>query len=259
MISDQRQVSFRTVLDLVKRRPILLIIGTIFTVLPFFFGGIFALILSTIDSDVPEINYSLLNSNGSRIQATITNVEEQENISINDAHPVIISYSFEFEGEQLEDRYKILDPKASQMKVGNPINIRFLNGHSIIAGIKPFAFPISILLVVLTPFLVIGLVLLGYLYWSVSNQIGLFKNGKVVEAEIISMALIPGLAQKIVVHYQYKLSGQAILAKSTTTDYTILTRKKQGESVKIFVSPNDETKSCLVCRLDDIRNDWKIL
>jgi hypothetical protein len=117
---------------------------------------------------------------------------------------------------------------------------------------------------ILIPFLIIGLTLLGLLYLRVRGEITLYKHGEIKEAEIVSMTPknglpISGIGQGVTVNYQYKATrGQSILGESFTSDYTILNSKKQGDLIKIFVSADSESKSCLIPKLDQIRNNWKI-
>ena len=130
--------------------------------------------------------------------------------------------------------------------------------------LKPYAFPTNLLLLILAPMLGVGLIALGLLYWRIKRQIDLFKSGKVADAEIVSMTPLSGLpisgiGQRVKVHYQYPAAnGQKLLGESMTADYSILTSKKQGDKIKIFVSPDKETDSCVFSKLDEIRNSWNI-
>ena len=225
----------------------------------------FLLIFSSIGSDSPEVDYGLVDTNGTTIQATVDNIEVQNNLSINNEHPRVISYTYKSGDKLLNDKFRALDSvKVSRLDIGDTIQIKHYNGQTIIVDLKPYAFPTDILLLVLTPILVIGLIALGLLYWRIKGQIDLFKNGKVTNAEIVSMTPVSGLpisgiGQRVNVHYQYlTTNGQKLLGESTTTDYTILTSKKQGDNINIFVSPDNETKSSVFSRLDEIRNNWKI-
>lgn len=265
MKREPRKVGLKTIWDLLKQKPGHLIFGTIFTMIPFLVGGIFLLVFSLIGSDSPEVDYALVDANGSTMQATISNIEIQSNISINREHPRVISYSYKDGDKSIDDEFRALDSvKVSRMNIGDTIQVKYFNGQTIIADLKPYAFPTNILSAILIPFLVIGLIALGLLYWRIKGQIDLFKNGNVINAEIVSMTPtsglpISGIGQKVTIHYQYQTAnGQRLVGQSATTDYTILTSKKQGDNVKIFVSPEDEAKSCVFSKLDEIRNDWKI-
>jgi len=260
-----RQVGLKTIFNLLKQKPGHLIFGTVFTLIPFLIGGIFLIVFSAIGSNNPEVDHDIVDANGSTTQAIINNIEVQNNLSINNEHPRIISYLYKSGDRSIHDKFRALDSaKVSRMNIGDTIQIKYFNGQTIIADLKPYAFPKNILSAILIPFLTIGLVTLGLLYWRIKGQIDLFKNGNVVNAEIISMTPtsrfpISGIGQKVIVHYQYQIAtGQKLLGESATTDYTILTSKKQGDTVKIFVSPENETKSCVISRLDEIRNNWKM-
>ena len=154
--------------------------------------------------------------------------------------------------------------KIDGMNVGDPIQVKYFAESSIIVGLEPFDFPLSIILNFLIVFLVIGLVILTVLYLRVKNEINLYRNGEIKDAEIVSMTpknglSISGIGQGVTVHYQYKTArGQNILGESFTSDYTILNSKKQGDLIKIFVSVDNESKSCLISKSDQLRNNWII-
>jgi hypothetical protein len=54
------------------------------------------------------------------------------------------------------------------------------------------------------------------------------------------------------------LSGKKIIGESFTTDFSIMSDKKKGDFVPIFVSPENEKKSCIVPKLQSLRNNWNI-
>src|SRR5438128_7094 len=119
MMNEQRKVGFATIFDLLKQKPVHLIFGTVFTVLPFIIGGIFILVLSLADSGVSKVDYELINSKGTSGRATIVDIEIQGNISIDNEHPRIISYSYKDGDHELNDKFRTLDSiKTSSLKVG---------------------------------------------------------------------------------------------------------------------------------------------
>ena len=52
-------------------------------------------------------------------------------------------------------------------------------------------------------------------------------------------------------------SNETIFGKSKTDDLSILNKKKQNDTIKIFVS-DDETLSCLIPKLEALKNNWKL-
>jgi hypothetical protein len=238
-------------------------VGLIFTLLPFAMGAIFLLVTTLTDSGIPDADYESVSSNGKLTTATITGIETQSNITINNEHPSIISYRYVKEDVEANGIYRSLDPdKINRMDIGDTIQIKYLAESSMIVGLESFTFPFDILLNILIPFLVIGLIMLGLLYLRIRNELNLYKHGQVKDAEVISMTPKGGLPISgigVTVHYQYKTTrGQSILGESFTSDYSILNSKKQGDTVKIFVSVSNESKSCLIPKLEEIRNNWKI-
>ena len=265
MIREPRQVGFKTILELLKQRRTLFTVGLIFTLIPFAFGAILILVATLIDSGIPDPDYDNVSKNGKLTSGTITDIDTQSNITINNEHPSLISYTYDSEGRAITGQYRSLDPdKISRMNIGDTIEVKYLADSSMIIGLEPFKFPYDLFLIILIPFLIIGLTMLSLLYLRVRNEISLYKYGDVKDAEIVSMTPKNGLpfsaiGQGVTVHYQYKTTrGQSILGESFTNDYTVLNSKKQGDLIKIFVSVDNESKSCLISKLDQLRNNWKI-
>lgn len=260
-----RPVGLKTIIDLLKPKRILLTLGVASTLMPLAAGTIFLSLVTMTDSDVPKVDYEQVNKNGKSTTATITKIASQQNVTINNEHPSIISYKYTNGSEEIETRYRALDvDKIRKLNVGDTIEVKYLSSSSIIPGLEPVEFALGLLLSILIPFLAIGLGLLISLYLSVRKKIGLYQYGEIRDAEIISMVptkslQISGIVQGLTIHYQYNTTrGQSILGESFINDYSLLNSKKQGDFVKIFVSTDDESKSCLISKLDQVRNHWKI-
>lgn len=99
---EPRQVGLKTIFDLLKQRRTLFAVGLVFTLLPFAFGTILLFVSSLLGSDV---DYDLVNKNGKTTTATVTNIETQSNITINNEHPSIISYTYSKGDEEVESQY----------------------------------------------------------------------------------------------------------------------------------------------------------
>jgi hypothetical protein len=260
---EQRQVRLKTIFNLLQQWRALLVIGVVFTLIPFFFAVILLSVTSLTDNGVPKVDYELVSKSGKATNARITGIETQSNISINNEHPAIISYEYMGDNGTATGIYRSLDPdKIDRMNIGDTINIKHLNGSSIILGLEPFAFPFGLFTAILIPFLCIGLIVLTILIVKVRGKIGLYQSGEVRDAELVSMSTKNGRyghARGVIVNYQYKsVRGQSLLGESYTSDLSILGSKRQGDPIKIFVSPDDDTKSCLIQKIDQLRNNWRI-
>ena len=265
MYREPRPVGVKTIFDLLKQKRTHLTLAIVFTLTPLGIGLIFLSVFTMIDSDVPKVDYEQVSKNGKSTTATITKIATQENMTINNEHPSIISYKYTNGDKEIESQYNALDPdKIGSMSVGDTIEVKYLSDSSIIPGLEHFEFPVGLIWSLLTPLLAVGLIFLVLLYLSVRNKIDLYRHGEVRDAEIVSLTLkrglpISGIGQGITVHYQYTTTrGQGILGESFSNDYSMLNSRKQGDLVKIFVSPDDESKSCLISKLDAVRNNWKI-
>jgi hypothetical protein len=260
---EQREVGLKTIFNLLQQWRALLIIGVGFTLIPFFFAVILLSVNSLNDSGVPEVDYDQVSKNGKQVNARITGIETQSNITIDNEHPSIISYEYTGDNGSTTGIYRSLDPdKIDRMNIGDTINVKHLNGSSIILGLEPFALPFRLFAAILIPFLCVGLIVLTILVVKMRGKISLYRSGDVRDAELVSMSTKNGRyghAQGVIVNYQYKSArGQSMLGESYTSDLSILGTKRQGDLIKIFVSPEDESKSCLIQKLDQLRNNWRI-
>lgn len=265
MNNISRKVKFSTVINTLKKKPIPMLFGFLFTLLPFFFAILFGIIFSSIGNDTPEINYNLINENGKEIKAEITNIETQYNLTINGVHPTIISYQYIVENNTLNSKYKVLEEtKIEKFNVGSIIEIKELDGKTIIKNIEPYEFVSSIFLFALLPFLIIGILFLIYSLTKMNKELKLYKYGKLESGKIISMIPKQGfsvlnIGQGIIIHYEYKTSNnEKIIGESFTTDFSIISDKKKDEFTPIFVSSENEEKSCIVPKLQSLRNNWNI-
>lgn len=265
MIRQPRQVKLKTIIEVFKKRPALLRIGTLFMIIPIPVLLIFSLVFSLLEQDVPKVDYEQINKLGIVTIGTVTNIETQYNITINNQHPSIISYNYLANGNLMESKFKSLSPdKINRMQIGDTIQIKHLNGEAIITSLAPFEFPLEIFLIVPLTFFLIGLPFVLLLVRACHNEIQLYKFGSVVNAEIIFVAYKAGLpftkaGQGIQVHYRYTAhDNQTHLGESFTKDLSLLNTLKQGDLVKIFVSPDDKSKSTLIPMLEALRNNWQI-
>jgi hypothetical protein len=265
MNESPRKVKFSTKLNILKRKPIPMLFGFLFTLIPVFLVLVLSIVFSSIGNDTPKIDYDLINENGRNTTAVITDIEIQYNVTINGVHPTIISYKYSENEIEIKSKYKTLsENKVQVLKIGNEVPIKEYDGKSIITELKPYDFSIGSFLFFPIPFLLIGLPFLLYSLFNLRKELNLYKNGKVINGRIISMMPKSGLpvssvGQGVIVHYDYETTeGKKIIGESFTTDFSIISDKKKNELVPIFVSHENEEKSCIVPKLEAIRNNWNI-
>ncbi|OUS11097.1 hypothetical protein A9Q93_11955 [Nonlabens dokdonensis] len=265
MNNTPRKVTFSTILNILKKKPIPMLFGFLFTLLPLFLVIILSIVFSSIGNDTPKVDYELINSQGRENTAIITDIETQYNVTINGVHPTIISYKYSDNGKEIESKYKVLeDRKIEKLEIGNDIKIKELNGSSIVKDLKPYGFSTGFFLIFPIPFLIIGLPFLIYSLLNLKKELKLYKLGKVSKGKIVSMMPKSGLpvsnvGQGIIVHYEYETrNGNKIIGESFTTDFSIMSDKKKGDLIPIFVSNENDEKSCVVPKLQSLRNGWNI-
>ncbi|MFI2743372.1 hypothetical protein ACG2LH_11580 [Zhouia sp. PK063] len=265
MNNTPRKVKFSTILNLLKKKPIPMLFGFLFTLIPLFLVIVLSIVFSSFGNDTPEIDYELINTQGKEITAEITDIETQYNVTINGVHPTIISYKYLENGNEVHSKYKVLEErKIANLEIGDNVDIKELNGNSILKGLKPYDFSTGFFLLFPIPFLIIGLPFLIYSILNMKKELNLYKFGKVNKGKIISMMPKSGLpfsnvGQGIIIHYEYESrNGNKIIGESFTTDFSIMSDKKKDDFTPIFVSTENENKSCIVSKLDSLRNGWNI-
>lgn len=227
---------------------------------------IFTLIFSLKGNDSPKIDYELIDSQGIETSAEVTNIQVESNVTINDVHPTIISYQYLKNNEAVRSKYKVLEGKRIEgLQVGDNLATEELNGQSIIQNLKPYRFPVALLFLIPIPFLLFGLPFLMYLFISTRKELKLYKYGQVATARIVSIMpkyAIPiiNLGQGVIVHYECETrSGNKVIGESLTTDFSIISDKRTGDEVSIFVAANNEAQSYLIPNLESLRNNWDIV
>ena len=266
MNSTPRKVKFSTIMSLLKKKQIALFFGLLFSFFALLMFVIFTLIFSFTGNDSPKIDYELIDSQGIETSAEVTDIEVESNVTINDIHPTIISYQYFKNNEAVRSKYKVLEgERIEALQVGDNLAIKELNGQSIIQNLKPYRFPVALLFLIPIPFMLFGLPFLMYLFISTRKELKLYKYGQVATARIVSMMpkyAIPiiNLGQGVIVHYEYETrSGNKVIGESLTTDFSIISDKRTGDEVSIFVAANNEAQSCLIPKLESLRNNWDIV
>lgn len=261
---QKRQVQFSAFINLLKERRPFSILGILF---PFFaiIGSIVIITILNLNKQPYEsYDYEKIKKNGSEKNAVVSNIEDA-NINVNGKNVKIITYEYN-NGEKVIDQFKTLEAdKIADLKIGTQVKIKSFENQSVLKDIKPFVFPILFIFILPFIFLIIGIPFFLMSVLPSLRNYSLYKNGIVKEAEIVSMEMSTGITsyksgpQKIIVHYFFiGKNGVKIFGKSSTTDFLALNEIKSGDKIKIFVSENDENKSCLIPKLEALKNNWNI-
>ncbi|HLA56252.1 MAG TPA: hypothetical protein VK623_09140 [Flavobacterium sp.] len=264
-MNTPRSIGYSTYLALIKQSPKIAKLGIVFTAISVFVLIPAVVLISAAATEKYEkYDYAKIKSEGTSVVAKITDIETNYNTTINGVHPSIISYSYSHNGAESDDKFATLAPdKVSHMAVGDNLDVKVLGTESVITTLKPYRFPFFMFLMIPLPFLVLGLCGLTYMIIRIKKIIKLYQYGNVKEAKLVSLMLQSGspvanFGQRIMAYYTYTThSGKTVFGESVTNDFMLLNEKKQGDMIDIFVS-DDETQSCLVPKLEALKNDWKI-
>lgn len=263
---NKREVPFSNLITLIKnRRPfsilgIVFIFSSLFILLP----SIFFMTKSFIEP-YEEYDFEKIEQNGTALNAKVTDLRPVNNITINGEHPLRISYEYVEKGLTKSDKFQTMDlEKTNEMKIGSEIKIKTFENQSKIQNLKSFTFPFDVFYILPLIFFILGSVFSFIGLIPALRDYHLYKNGVVKEATLLSMVPnsglpISGIGQSVLINYYYEnRNGQKIFGTSKTTDFSIMIEKKVEDKIKVFVSENDATKSCLVPKLEALKNNWKI-
>ncbi|KQT16461.1 hypothetical protein ASG31_13180 [Chryseobacterium sp. Leaf404] len=268
---QKRQVPFSAFINLLKERRPYSTLGILFPLSAILISVVLSIVLNLNRQPFESYDYEKIEKNGIEKTAVISHIEKT-NMNINGESVKIITYKFDDEGKEITDKFKMLkSDKLTDPDVGKEIQIKFFEGQSVIKDIEPFVLPIYYVFIFASVFLLIGIPFFIKSVIPSLKNFNLYKNGIVKDAEIVSMEINSNTVSgngfrsyrtgnhTITVNYFFKTkNGSNVFGKSITTDFSILNEKKSGDIIKIFVSENNESKSCLIPKLEALKNNWKI-
>jgi hypothetical protein len=262
----KRQVNFQILFHLLKGKRSISFIGLLFTSLAIFvFLPMVLILYATLRAPYEKYDFGAITANGVEKNAEILAIDPVNNVSIDGEHPDVISYVFENNGRKISDKFETLDlEKVTNFSKGAKTKILFYQNQTMIKGLKPFAFPVYIFFLFPVLFLLFGLPLLLIGLIPALRIFNLYKTGIVKDAYVISMSPNSGIFSiffkpNVFVNYYYLDEFKnKVFGESATTDYLILNEKKAEDTIKVFVSETDETKSCLVPKLEAMKYNWDV-
>jgi len=262
-----RTVPFSLLLKLLRSRGPAGILGLVFVLSSLLILTPMLLVISrTLTQPYERYDFAEIRRHGTPAVARITSIAPLTNVTINGENPRVISYTYPSAGGPVADQFQTLElAKLTSLKAGDTIRVNALNQQSIIPSLEPFSFPFHFFFILPGIFLLIGLpfFLIGFL--------PALRNYKLYQHGIAKKATVVGISTKVistsrhsqqkafVVSYEYAgLTQPRLLGESLTDDLLLVQEKKFGDQVDIFVSETDETNSCLVPRLEALKNNWQL-
>ena len=113
-----------------------------------------------------------IKSNGITENAVLTDIKAIPNISINGENPSILSYEFESNGQSIQSSLTVFDPeKTSELKKGDIVSIKYLNGKSITTEYEPYSFSMVFPYYVAVIVFLIGFLFCLLLYSKIRKEI----------------------------------------------------------------------------------------
>lgn len=252
-MQEKRPVPLNLLFSIFKTKNPFSGIGLVFIILPITVFIPLIAFFSSFKEAYEKYDYNKIINQGKSSTAKVTLVTIQKNVTIDKVHPQIIEYAYNNNGWSKDDKFKTLGNANNPVfNIGDSISIKIFNGESVIEGLKPFTFPIHFFYMPAFFFLLFGIsfFLIGFL--PVLKHYRLYKTGIRKEATIISFYttyVIPVVTmnQNVLVNYFYLgQNGNKIFDESISPGLELLTEKKEQDKIDIFVSPKNETISCIV-------------
>lgn len=239
---------------------IIFISMSVFVILP-----LIITISAAVIQPYEKYDFEAINKNGKVAEATVTSVEPMTNVSVNGQHPIVVAYTYTEGGSTVSDKFQTFDlEKAGNLNTGDTLAIKVYNGESAIVAMDPYSFPVYLFLLMPVPFFLVGTVFLLIALIPALKKYRLYKTGIVKDAEIVSMAphsmgLRTVHQHRLLVNYFFTgRNGAKVFGECVTDEYSLLHEKKSGDGIKIFVAQDDETKSCLIPRMESLKYNWNI-
>jgi len=243
------------------------ILGFIFTSLSLFVLVPLVIILSIILKEpYNRYDFKEIRKNGTEKRAVITFIKTLYNVNINGVNPMVISYEYTDGGQKFTDSFETLDvERTTGFTIGKEINILEFESQTMIKGLEPFSFPVELFFILPGMFLITGVPLLLIALIPALRIFKLYKTGIVKEAIVVSlnskttMTSLRRFSQSFLVNYYYFDDfGNKIYGESASNDLLLTKELKTGDTIKIFVSERNETKSCLIPKLEATKYNWAI-
>jgi len=258
---NKRQVPFFTLFALLDRRRPFGFVAILFAVMTL--SSLYSAVKFFIDSKTsPYLTYDshLILQNGNEEDAIVTSIEPTDDILISN---LLINYTYKDGKRVVSDKFEAMN-FANELKFteGDTIKINVYKNQSVIAGLNSVNGDEPIYLMPLI-FLIPGVILGLFGFLPAIKIYNLYKTGVVTEATIFSMYLNEGypflnFGKSIVVNYYYFDSdSNKIVGTTPTYDLSIMQQKRPDDTIKIFVSETNETKSCMVPMRLAAKNNWR--
>ena len=263
-----RKTNFKTIWQRAKIRPILLLFGFQGIAFSLFLFIPLALMMNSLKSNFPYVeNVEKIESDGIKESAVLTDIQAIDNVTINGNNPQILTYEFDSNGQKTQSRFSVFDPektkdlKKGDIKKGDIIPIKHLNGKSITTEYEQYSFSMNFMYYIAGVILLIGLILCYLLYSRIKKEITLYKTGRIKEGKIISISQNKGFTfskfgMSMDVHYEYEINGTQNIGESRTNNFALTNNKSIGNTIRILVSKDGKT-SCLYPELIAKTNGWK--
>ncbi|WP_417351238.1 hypothetical protein [Flavobacterium alkalisoli] len=249
----KNQIGFPVFFNLVKGNK-LFWLGVLFTVLGILVTVPLYLFMESFVEPHEKYNHELIYEKGIEKEAVVNKITVKTNVSYNNQNPVLISYSYDDNGKEVHDKFETLDLNNQENMFSNlhkTLKIKVYNGQSAIVGLEPFVFPYGAFMTFFI-FPLIGIIMLIIGMRPGFKVYRIYKNGTEREAQIYALMpvssgvlITAAVTKKASVDYHYLSKNGNKLLGHATAPIGFLANNAVGDTISVYVSADDETKSYL--------------
>ncbi len=203
---------------------------------------------TTKEPDAVEIS-----AKGQETTAEVTGIKTVENITINEVHPLKVTFHYEANGESRDGFMDTMSvDEVSGWKVGRSIPIRYLGEEATIPDLKPVDFPFFIFKAMIYAFCGIGFVALAYSLAGAFWKVAIMKNGVVRPGKLLAWVPVSSrftwvIKTRFEMTYSFTgINGKETFGASLTRDLALLNEKKKGDEIQVLVLPDNLKKSLAI-------------
>lgn len=257
-----RTVPLSVLFKLIKEKPISLV-GLLFVFgALFFMFPLLLVLMPQLKTDQDRYDYDAISQRGEIVTATVRDLQQLRNVTVNGQHPLRIGYDYPANGALKQDVFQTFDlDKARRLEVGDTVTVRSYQGQSAIVGLENFRFPYFLFFLIPVVFVLIGTPFLFFGMLPVWKKFNLYRSGIPRKGTLVAMTPKTSRYARhanphVSVDYYFTgTGGERVFGNASTADFSILNEKKSGDDLKLLVS-EDEKNSCLVPQLENLKYHW---
>ena len=245
MSLESRRVPLSLFLTFLLHRPRALSVGLLLGVVPTILILVINGLMGSMDGQGPDRRR--IAKEGRVVVARVIKSAPVSNITIENRNPLRITYTYKWEGQDVEDVIETLDRDAERLESGKEVKALAVEGDSMLPNFSPVHFPLWAMGVIGGIFLLMGAPFLFYAISGAFSCYTLYRFGELLSGTVdvygtsYTLFFTP---RRVKVSYTALLpSGEALKSSSVVVDDGSWRDKPRGARLAVLCF---EGKSCAV-------------